>query len=110
MKNHKASIHGGVRYKCTQCQKQFTQQFQLKVFISSMHLGKQVHCERCDDQIGDGSALRAHIAAVLKGLSFLLLWLFRSKLVLTVLVNLNTQMSLSQNELFLCKLLNLTRN
>ena len=42
---------------------QFTKKFQLKVFISSVHLGKKVQCERCD-----GSALRAHIAEVHKGI------------------------------------------
>ena len=40
------------------------------VLISSLHLGKKVHCERCDDQIGAGSALRAHIAAVHKGIRY----------------------------------------
>ena len=35
-----------------------------------MHLDKKVHCERCDDQIGAGSALRAHIAAVHKGIRY----------------------------------------
>lgn len=68
--NHKASIHDGVRYKCTHCRKQFTQKFQLKVHISSVHLGKKVQCERCDDQAGAGSALRAHIAAVHKGIRY----------------------------------------
>ena len=36
-----------------------------------MHLGKKVYCERCDDQIGTGSALRAHIAAVHKGMRYI---------------------------------------
>ena len=49
---------------------QFTQKFQLKVHISSVHLGKKVQCERCDDQAGAGSALRAHIAAVNKGIRY----------------------------------------
>ena len=35
-----------------------------------MHLDEKVHCERCDDQIGTGSALRAHIAAVHKGIRY----------------------------------------
>ena len=43
----------------------FTQKFQLKVLISSVHLGKKIQCERCD-----GSALRAHIAEVHKGIRY----------------------------------------
>ena len=35
-----------------------------------MHLGKKVQWERCDDQVGAGSALRAHIAAVHKGIIY----------------------------------------
>ena len=70
LKNHKASIHDGVRYKCTQCQKQFTQKFQLKFLISSVHLGKKVQCKCCDYQVWAGSALRAHISAVHKGIRY----------------------------------------
>ena len=70
LKNHKASIHDAVRYKFTQCQKHFTQKFQLKVIFSIMHLGKKVQCQRCDDRVGAGSTLRAHIAAVHKGMRY----------------------------------------
>ena len=52
------------------CRTQFTQIFQLKVHIWSVHLGKKVQCERCDDQAGAGSALRAHIAALHKGIRY----------------------------------------
>ena len=31
---------------------------------------QKVQCERCDDQVGAGSALRAHIAAVHKGIRY----------------------------------------
>ena len=31
---------------------------------------KKVHCEHCYDKIGAGSALRAHIAAVHKGIRY----------------------------------------
>ena len=43
---------------------------ELTVLISSVHLGKMVQCERCDDKLGTGNALRAYIAAVHKGIRY----------------------------------------
>ena len=55
-------IHEGIRYKCSECGKQFTTQSSLKQHFQTVHEGIKNHeCNQCDFKASRTENLRYHI-------------------------------------------------
>ena len=63
---HKQTEHEGVKYACDQCDKQFTRQGSLAEHIKSKHEGIKYACEQCHYQATKQSNLTRHIKFVHK--------------------------------------------
>jgi len=71
LRNHKASVHEGVRHQCDLCTKAFTQKGDLRKHKKSVHEGVRYQCDQCDAspfcQLG---GLRKHKASVHEGIRY----------------------------------------
>ena len=62
LKNHVKTVHEGRKdYKCSQCDKFFSQQGNLKAHIKTIHEGvKDFRCDICGDAFGYSYELKKH--------------------------------------------------
>ena len=64
LSSHKSSKHNPynllIRYKCTECDSEFTKNASLKTHIESIHTGLRYPCTKCNKIFKTKSQLRAH--------------------------------------------------
>merc|ERR1712126_241775 len=70
LKTHIKSIHEGVKYPCNQCDYQATQQGSLITHIKSKHEGVKYSCNQCDFQGSKSSNLIRHIKSKHEGVKY----------------------------------------
>ena len=58
------AVHKGLRYPCTKCDKEFTENNHLRDHIRSVHLGLNYECEHCGKKITTRNYLTKHIKKV----------------------------------------------
>ncbi|CAH8821692.1 unnamed protein product [Trichobilharzia szidati] len=58
------SVHGGKRYQCDVCGKEFTRADHLKTHMESVHGGKRYQCDVCGKDSTTAGSLKTHMESV----------------------------------------------
>ena len=67
---HKKANHEVVKYRCNQCDKQFTRQWTLTNHIQSAHEGVKYACNQCDHEATAKHSLMVHVQSVHEGIKY----------------------------------------
>ena len=71
LSRHVDAIHRGIKYKCKQCPKEYTQTEHLKKHVEAIHGGIKYRCQQCPKEYNQSENLKTHVKITHEGQKFL---------------------------------------